>query len=98
MRRIARLAHKFERDHVAAVKASGHDEAFGDLLSLCVELQNDFAKAALAIKPKTMEGIGIWAAIAAAGATGYEDGRPVGYCEELAFTLASTLAIGEVWS
>ena len=66
LRRIARLAQRFERDHAAAVKASGFREAYNAMGELRFELQN-IAEAATAIKPTTSEGIAVYAAIVLAG-------------------------------
>ena len=89
LRRIVRLAMKFERDRASAVSASGYHEAFHALLDVHIELQDHFAKAALATKPLTMRGLDIYAAIIVAcnGSASY-NGRPVGYCEPLGLAMA----------
>ncbi len=92
LRRIARLAAKYEKDRKAAVAASGYSDAQEAMWPLRIELQDDFAKAALAIKPLTMKGIGIYAAIIALGSgPASRDGKPVGYCEALAVAMAKAL-------
>jgi hypothetical protein len=89
LRRIARLAEKFEKDRKAAISASGYREASVELLDLRMELQDDFAAAALAIKPLTMKGLGIYASIIAVGSgPARRDGYPVGNCEPLAVAMA----------
>ena len=89
LRRIVRLAKRFEKDRESAISASGYHEAFGALLGLHIELQDDFAAAALAIKPLTMQGLGIYAAIIATGnGPASYDGRPVGGCDQLGRVMA----------
>jgi hypothetical protein len=79
LRRIARLAEKFDKDHAAAVRASGFWEARSEMVGLRMELQ-EIGEAALAIKPSTMEGIAVYSAIVIAGAgPSYEDHRPGQY-------------------
>jgi hypothetical protein len=67
LRRIARLAAKYEKDREAAISASGYREASWARSRLQMEMQDDFAKAALAVKPLTMRGVAIYAAIIAVG-------------------------------
>lgn len=90
LRRIARLATKYEKDRKVAIAQCGYREASHALGDLQMELQDDFAKAARDIMPLTMRGIAIYAAIIAVGnGVGIrEDGRPCYGCEALGIAMA----------
>ncbi len=93
VRRIVRLAAKYEKDHKAAIEASGYSKANSAIWDLRIELQDDFAKAALAIKPVTMKGLAVYAAIIIAGnGPAKHDGRAVGGCDDLGLAMAEFLA------
>ena len=90
LRRIARLAAKYEKDREAAIGASGYREPGLALTHLHIELQDDFAGAARAVKPLTMQGVAIYAAIVAFGSVPArrQDGTPACGCDALALVMA----------
>jgi hypothetical protein len=90
LRRIARLAQKFEKDHAAAVRASGYNEARSAMVRLRMELQ-DIDQAARAIKPSTMEGVAVYAAILIARAGPSYDNRSWGRPDGLGVAIAKAL-------
>jgi hypothetical protein len=93
LRRIARLAQKFEKDHAAAVRDSDFWEAHSAMLDLRMELQ-EIAKVAREIKPSTPEGLAVYAAIIIAGAGPSYEHPQRGQYEHFGIAIAEALTAG----